>query len=182
MSIACPHCTAVNELSAQLCGSCGKFVTARSGGPRIANEKTLATTITGQTLQSEELAKAAKTAAGGLLAVAIMQTLGAAVVFFVLAPGASAAEKGALYATGVIVLLLSLGFYGLAFWARKQPLIPAIVGISILCLVWMLDLILDPAGFARGIIIKVVILAVLIRAIQAGLQHRKLKAVMQANA
>jgi hypothetical protein len=182
MSIACPHCTAVNEMSTQLCGSCGKFVTARSGGPRITNEKTLATTITGQTLQSEELAKTTKTAAGALLAVAILQTLGAAVVFFLLAPNASAAEKGALYATAIITMILSLGFYGLAFWARKQPLIPAIVGTSVLCFVWLLDIIFDPASIARGIFIKILILAVLVRAIQAGLQHRKLKAAMQAKA
>lgn len=79
-------------------------------------------------------------------------------------------------------------FFGLYFWARVNPLPAAIVGLVIYVTLWVLDIVLTTAAMANapagsrqpgagpfnGIIIRIIIIAILVRAIQAGSQHRKL--------
>ncbi|HLP86191.1 MAG TPA: zinc ribbon domain-containing protein [Phycisphaerales bacterium] len=174
MSVACPHCGTGNLESAEYCDSCGRAIRVKNTVPRVATGATFAATSAGRSLQSEELEKKAKSASTTLFVVAVLQTLGA-VLFFVLGATGPAADKLAMQIGGGIMLVVACGFYGLGFWARKQPLPAAIVGTGILLCLWTLDIVMDPASALKGIIIKVIILIFLIRAIQAGFQHRKLK-------
>jgi hypothetical protein len=88
-----------------------------------------------------------------------------------------------------IIFAVAIVFWGLYFWARTNPLPAAIVGLVIYVALWLLDIVLaarsmthtrsrGPGGMTsnpfNGIFIRVLIIAILIRAINAGLQHRRL--------
>jgi len=107
---------------------------------------------------------------GALLAVAILQTLATALIFGL---------TGDVVTTLVVGVIAAL-FYGLAFWSRQQPFPAAVTGLVVLVTLWLIDFALDPASIARDIIIKAIILLVLIRAVQAGITHRKLTRQMAA--
>ena len=180
----CPHCQAEVPESSAFCTFCGKAVATGSGGPRIVKDSGLAASLTGQTLQAEELKKQMKKAFGALLFVAILQTLAAFVFPLIALNGAGAGAGGqakiAAIATGVILGIIAALFYGLAFWARKQPFPAAVTGLSILVTLWAVDAVLDPAGIAKGIIMKVILIGLLVQAIQAGVRHRKLMREMSS--
>jgi hypothetical protein len=189
-TIACPHCRALNPVGSAFCESCGKALpTGATAGPRIIAGNQFATTAAGQKLQSDELEKQAKKAAGALLAVAVVQTAFGALVYFLLqnaGPQAAAAAQS----TVVVVFGVAVIFWGLYFWARKAPFPAAIVGLVVYVTLWLLDLIVwavaisnhpgaagtgaAAAGPFNGIIIKIIIIAVLINAIKAGAKHRQL--------
>ena len=66
-------------------------------------------------------------------------------------------------------------FFALYFWARKQPLPASIVGLLVYVTMHLLDAIADPTAIARGIIMKIIIIAILVNAIQAGVKYRQLQ-------
>jgi hypothetical protein len=108
--------------------------------------------------------------------VAILQTIGTVLVYFLLRDAMNEPEAKMILAAlcGAAVV-----FYLLAFWARRNPLPAAIVGLVLIVTLWVADALLDPAAATRGIIIKIIIVVVLIRAIRAGVQHRQLKQQLQ---
>lgn len=118
-----------------------------------------------------------KSAFTALLALAILQTLGAILLGWLSASNGNTTEG---IIVGAILGVIAIIFYGLAFWARKQPFPAALTGLVIIVSLWTIDAVVDPANIAKGIIIKVIILAVLIKAVQAGLAHRKLAAKIRA--
>src|SRR5947209_2868350 len=82
---ACPHCGAANRVGAQFCESCGKALPAATRtGPRVVGEQDFAATAAGKALQTDELHKQMKKAAGALLAVAIIQTGFGLLLYFLL--------------------------------------------------------------------------------------------------
>jgi hypothetical protein len=178
-AITCPHCQAVNAPDAQFCEACGKAVAASvgAGGPRIVQEGEYAATDAGAALQSDLLQKDLKKTTGALLAVAILQVVvGTFVVVVssgreVLGTQAKAANPAvpalSVYTIGAI-------FFGLYFWARKSPYPAAIVGLVVFVTVHLLDALVDPAALLRGIVVKVIVIAVLVNAIKAGARHREL--------
>ena len=173
----CPHCGAAAEEGAAFCGSCGKAVPTGSSGPRIVDARNLASTGLGRAVQGADLMKQAKKAFGCLLAVAILQTLGTLLVGGLAFSGVidDPAVAQALKGAAVMMAVVTAGFYALAFWARRSPLPAAIAGLVLFVSLWAVDVIAAPEMAAKGIIIKVIIVGVLISAIQAGLAHRRLQ-------
>jgi hypothetical protein len=161
----CPHCGITVEETAAFCPSCGKAVSSGSTGPRVVESEDLASTGAGIKLQAEGLRKQTRQAFVCLLVVALLQ-LGAAAVFYAISP--------ALLQTSVVVGIIGVIFLGLAFWARRSPFPAAITGLVILATLWALDAVADPTTLAQGLIVKVIIILVLVRAIQAGARYRRL--------
>lgn len=173
MTTNCPHCGVLAAPDDMYCASCGKAVSVGPNPTRLVDRAALASTHAGQSLQSESLRKQMKSAFGALLAVAIVQTL-ATLLVAVAAANFNGPDKAAMTITAVVIGVIAIGFYGLAFWARKAPLPAAITGLSVLVTLWAIDALLDPTAIVRGIILKVIVIVLLIRAINAGLTHRRL--------
>ncbi|HEY7118619.1 MAG TPA: zinc ribbon domain-containing protein [Tepidisphaeraceae bacterium] len=189
---SCPHCGAQNPWGSTFCSSCGKALpTGMPSGPRVVGAKDFATTAAGQKLQGDELRKTAKKAAGALLAVAILQTLGVGLLF-VLLQNLPGARRGALPQAAQILIGAQVGvaviFWGLWFWARVSPLPAAIVGLVLYATLVTINVVTSvsqmsqnngkPGGGGFGGIgigwLDIIIIAVLVRAISAGATHRKL--------
>jgi hypothetical protein len=66
-------------------------------------------------------------------------------------------------------------FLALYFWARKQPLPAAIVGLVLFITYVVLLAVLNPATIAQGILMKIIVIAVLVNSIQAGVKYRQLQ-------
>lgn len=184
-SIMCPHCQSPNALDASFCEACGKAVGAATGGPRVVSGDDYAQTQAGAALQSDLLDAQAKSAAGALLLVAILQVLFGTLVIFVLR---GSTRPGAIE-TGVSIPILALSVYGIGaiffalyFWARRNPYPAAIVGLLFFITVHLLDALADPAALFRGLIVKIVFIAILVKAIRAGTRHRDLLKRMQSEA
>lgn len=172
MEITCPHCGVENPSDAQFCESCGKALPAHTG-PRIVGSDEFAETDTGRQLQSEQMKKEAGKAAGALLAVAILQAVFG--TFIVLAAGSvPGIPEGTTLPPIVFVVVYGIAvlFFGLYLWARRDPFPAAIVGLVVFVSVHLLDALADPTALARGIVVKIVVLVVLVRAIKAGAAHR----------
>lgn len=167
-SVYCPHCGAANLTDAAFCASCGKAVPpVAGGGPRIITSADTAATGAGRTLQSEELQKQTKKAAGALLAVAILQAVVGTIIL-------AMAGRNVPPAGYVIIYGVAAVFLGLYFWARKSPFPAAIVGLAVFVTLHLLEAIADPTSIRNGVIIKVIIIVVLVQAISAGAKHRQL--------
>lgn len=176
MGLACPHCGAMYEPDESFCSKCGKAVTGAVSGPRIIGSSGLAGSQVGKELQSQELKKSMNKAFVTLLVVGILQLIIGVVVAALggLGPGTSGTIAAAM------VIGIGVVFLGMAVWARWQPMAAAITGLSVYVLLWIVDIIADPAMAVRGIIMKIVIIGALISAIKAGAQYRKLKQTMAA--
>ncbi len=169
MSVLCPHCQVENPDGAQFCGSCGKAVPTGKSGPRVVNVTGGdAASSLGREAQAAELKALMKKSFGALLGVGLLQLAFGAALFFLMQNEPGGPLTGALLG-GVGVI-----FIGLAVWARSSPLPAAIVGLSVYGSLLVLDAIFDPASLARGLLIKIIIIGVLARAIQAGVKYKKL--------
>ena len=174
-TVNCPHCSAGNQSGSKFCESCGKALPeAAPSGPTVVNPYQAATTSAGQSVQSDELKKRSNSAFGALLAVGIMQVVFGVIMYMMLKddPRVDPDAANILLATVIGVGVL---FFGLAFWARVNPLPAAIVGLVLFVSLHLWEAVADPTSIARGIIFKVIIIVVLVKAIQAGVQHRDLR-------
>jgi hypothetical protein len=170
-SIVCPHCAAANLPDARFCEACGKALPdPEATRPRIVGGSDIASTAAGQELQSAALQGQARRAAGALLAVAILQVVFGTFLLVFLGRGADL--QPGIYASvfGVAVI-----FFCLFLWARRNPLPAAIVGLVLFLSLHLLDAVADPAAIGRGVLVKVIIIVILAKAIQAGVKHRKLE-------
>jgi hypothetical protein len=168
----CPHCGAANQISASFCESCGKALPAAARStPRLVTDSVLPASDGARQLVSEELKKNLKKAKGALLTVAILQTIVGAVLF-------AATRANPDFPPVVAFTVLGMGgiYFGLYAWARHQPLPAAIVGLILYITMHLLDGLQDPRQFARGIILKVIIVVLLVQAIQAGLKYKRMMA------
>jgi hypothetical protein len=137
----------------------------------------VAATGVGRRLQTEELQKTARKAAGALLAVAILQAVFGGIVLAMLPDVVPQQQKTILMVT---VFGIAAVFFGLFLWARVQPFPAAIVGLVLFVTFHLLDALADPTALARGIIVKVIVIVILAQAIKAGAQHRRLLREQQA--
>lgn len=193
-AIACPHCSAPNTAGVAFCAACGKALpSVNAAGPRIVTSGAMASTAAGVKLQADELHKQAKKASGALLAVAIIQTLVGGFLFLVLY-GSGRMSRLPLnpWLTFGPVLAVGVVFWALYVWSRSNPLPAAIAGLVVYVTVWVLDIVgalmimsqapggttpgsnRNPTPLTNGIILRIIIVAILVRAIQAGVRHRRL--------
>jgi len=182
--VACPHCGEANASDASYCEHCGKALPAPgSQGPRIVTSDQTAQTASGRELQTEELAQKARRASGALLAVAILQTIGAALIAFLLrnsgsgptAEEAQIPQEGMRNAMIIAQLVMAAAYWGLWFWSRSNPLPAALIGLGIYLAVITVSALANPSTLMQGIIIKVIIIGVLARAIKAGVDYRRIQ-------
>lgn len=183
---ACPHCGAMNEVGTEFCAFCGKAMPQAAGaGPRVMKGGALASSRAGQELQSDDLMKKMKSARRILLTLGILQVvLGLIVLGIGLSGAANSATNNpnagsGLTLVGGIVAGIGLVFLGLAAWATTAPFPAAVTGLVLYVTLTVVDAIADPTAIFRGIIIKVLIIAALAKAVQAGLEHRNLRRRMQ---
>ncbi len=175
---ACPHCQVGVTEQALFCDQCGKAVRVEPGFPRFVDStREFATSAAGQALQAAELLKQAKAAFGALLAVAVLLGMGA-LLFWAVGQSGTVPATDDLRATVLITGTLAALFFGLAFWARKQPFPAAVTGLTIFVTLQLVAAVMNPATIAPWLVFKVIIILVLVRAVKAGAQHRKLAARM----
>jgi hypothetical protein len=175
----CPHCGQPNEVGAGFCFACGKALPTYSTGPRVVTAGTAGATAGGRQLVADELQKKVKKASGALLAVAILQAIfGPVMLMLAKSQAERQAGPGAVFEIRpiayVIVFGIAIAFFVLWAWSRVQPFAAAIVGLVLFISIWVMDIIADPTMIAKGILIKIIVIVVLSKAIQAGAEHRKL--------
>jgi hypothetical protein len=194
-TMPCPHCGAANPAGSTFCQSCGKAVpTGASGTPRLVTGDAVATTGVGFNLQTDELHKQAKKAAGALLAVAIIMSVFAAIFAANINSRTGRGNAGPFEVNTfavVIQVVLAAVFWGLWIWARSQPLPPAIVGLVIYGTLVAVNVVsaislMNQGGQATGFgglgigFIDIIIMVVLFQSINAGIKYRKLMRSMAA--
>ncbi|MEW6249262.1 MAG: zinc ribbon domain-containing protein [Planctomycetota bacterium] len=177
----CPHCGAVQATTSAFCTTCGKALpSAAPGGPRVVDDSELQTAA-GRTLRGAELQKQLKKASGALLAVAILQAVFGGLLFVI--GGALLGGEGKLPpAVFVGVFVIAAIFFGLYIWARRSPFPAALAGLVVYLTVHLLDAIADPTTLVRGLIVKIIIILILVRAISAGAKYRALMREQAAEA
>lgn len=178
-AVECPHCGAENEGGAAFCESCGKALPRAATSPRVVGGDAVATSAAGQRLVSSELEATTKRAATALMWVAILQTvLGPVVLMVQKSQAEKNAPPGMVYEVQpiayVIIFGIAAAFWGLFFWARRSPLPAAIVGLILFVTLHLVDAVADPTTLMRGWLMKIIVIAILSKAISAGLKHRRL--------
>ncbi|MEM1211635.1 MAG: zinc ribbon domain-containing protein [Planctomycetota bacterium] len=167
--LPCPHCDAFVQSRDTFCTECGKAVgTSSFSGPTLTDDKSLGRSSVGKELQSDAMLKKAKSASGALLAVAILQLVALAVLAGLLPAGP---DKNLVL---VVVGAISAVYWGLWWWSRSSPFPAALTGLIVYLTMLGVGAALDPSTLFQGILIKVIIVVVLVRAVQAGLQHKRL--------
>jgi hypothetical protein len=175
-------------------------------GPRVLYGDQAAVTTAGVHAQAEELKTQVKKAAQALMLVAVLTTLGA-VLFGFLVFSITPRPGQVMLITPVDVVIsgvVAAIFWGLYFWARRNPLPAAIVGLVLYVTLTVVQFVtlavvmsdlreqevqeareqgLPPpeskpgnplGGGMCGIFIRVFIVMMLIQGITAGVKHRKL--------
>jgi hypothetical protein len=180
-NVSCPHCGASNPAGAAFCESCGKALpTMGATGPRVVSSDAAPATSVARGLLEDDLKKQMKKASTALLIVAILQAVFGPVALMLMkskaeqeaGPGAVMEIEPIMY---VIVFGLAIAFFALWLWSRVNPFAAAIVGLVLFVSVHLLDAVADPTQLARGILVKIIVIAMLVQAIKAGLQYRKLR-------
>lgn len=178
MALACPHCGSENTEGASFCRACGKALpNIASAGPRFIEDGGAATTIAGTQAQNAELRAQIKKASGALLIVAILQVLGTVLIYFLMSStelGKRASDADRLTVT-VVMSAIAVLFFGLYAWSRKNPFPAAVVGLVVFVTIHLADALVDPTTILQGIIVKIIVVAILIRAVKAGVRYRQLK-------
>lgn len=175
VSIQCPHCGAPNVAGSQFCQTCGKALPEQySTGPRVITADSIGASGAGRQLLGDQLKKKMKQSSGALLAVAIIQAILGPVMLYFMSEQARRQGMEILPIAYVIVIGIAVAFFGLWIWSRYQPFAAAIVGLILYVSLWLIDIVADPTSIAKGIAVKVIIIFVLAKAIQAGSEYRKL--------
>ncbi len=174
----CPHCGVENDGVAAFCVQCGKALPeSMPSGPRVVSGDQMAATAVGQNLQADQLRKQAGQAFKALIVVAVLSVIGGVVFFFILKSGPKEVADQAPVVLAINLVLAAI-YAGLAIWARVNPLPAAIVGLVLFVSVHVISAVIDPMSIAQGIIVKIIIVVVLVKAIQAGVKYRQLRAQM----
>lgn len=168
--VTCPHCQFENEDSGAFCAECGKALPdPTSSSPRVVSGEAVASTATGQALQGEQLRKQAGKSSGCLIAVSILNVIGGLIVYFLLKDNLPDMAQTIL----VINLVLAAIYMGLGIWARSSPLAAGIAGLALFLTTHVVAAVLDPTSIVQGLLVKIIVVVVLIKAIQAGLKYRQ---------
>jgi hypothetical protein len=115
---------------------------------------------------------------GWVLALAVLQTIGAIIIFLV---ASSAGAEGAV-ATFVFMGLLAVVFFGLWVWARSSPFPALLTALIVFLTVHIADAVIDPSMLLRGILVKIFIISGLCAGIKKAYQIRRMAELEAASA
>ena len=105
---------------------------------------------------------------------AILQSIGAIVIYMQLQKVLDDPEVGSQAKLMLaIVVVLAVCFWGLWGWSRTNPFVAGIVGLVLYATLHIAGAIVEPESLFRGIIIKVIIIVVLVKAVMAGAEYRR---------
>ncbi|MFO7567021.1 MAG: zinc ribbon domain-containing protein [Enhygromyxa sp.] len=151
--LACSECSHANPRASKFCEACGASLAEVAAAERFADET-----------EAEAMLIEVKKAQSALMLVAVVQLI--STVFLVM--------TGALDAITMVVMLGVGGLYfGLWVWCKHNPLAASIVGLVVFVTLHAAEALVDPSTIVRGIVVKVIVIAVLIRAIGNGVKHRE---------
>lgn len=150
--LTCPQCSQLNPLGSNFCEGCGASLAEVAASERLADEAEASVLL--------ERVRKARTA---LLIVAVFQVLGTVVML--------AMGNVDQVVAGVMGAIAAV-FFGLAFWAGSNPFAAAVVGLVVFLSVHLADAVVDPQQIYKGIILKVIVVVILVKAIRDGLAYR----------
>lgn len=103
-----------------------------------------------------------------LLAISILQAV--ATVFVGLGFGPVEPSAGVLvFAVGVSAI-----FFALHLWARRKPVPAAWTGLLLFVGLHVLDAIADPSAIHRGLVVKLIVMTLLVRAVATSARYERL--------
>jgi hypothetical protein len=179
--IKCPACAAVAKPYDRFCGSCGKAM---------------------PTAEDYDHQKNVKAATGAIKVLAVLFLIFGIAMFFVTKGQAESALatlagmdpdaafptpiEGKTYTVGelkkqlawepwgvlIVNLILAVVMAALALWGRRSPLPAVLVATATYAVVLVANAIADPATIGQGLLMKIIIIAFLIRGIKAALALR----------
>lgn len=117
----------------------------------------------------QEEALIGRSGANALLVVAIIEAIGAVLLFFVL--DVLPVEPVTL----TVVFSIVAAFFGLYVWARRNAYPALITGLCFYLAIHGLNAVFDPTSLFKGILLKVIVLVVLVGAIRNIRDHRRVK-------
>lgn len=153
--ITCQECNHQNPDGSEFCEACG----TKLRDPRKAAQEADA-------IEADFMLDQVKKARSAFLVVGVLAVLGGLLGFAI-------DEEGLGTFVLVIQLVLAGVFFGLAWWCSRQPFAAAVAGLAIFSGLHGLNAIVDPSTLYQGIIIKIIVIVVLVRAVQAGIKHRE---------
>lgn len=176
VTIPCPHCRAVNPPDSRFCAGCGKAMPpAAASRPVIVGAKAFASSAPGRMLQLGELHRRARTARNALFGLGLLQLILGGALFAVGSVATDPEARRGLTFIGAAVGIIGVIFIALGAWAGRNPLPAALCGLVLYCTLAIGDALASPATLIQGIVIKVIIIAILAKAVSAGVRHRQLK-------
>jgi len=200
-TIACPHCGVANQLGASFCESCGLALPSPTPTrPRVVGKNDFASTREGMRLQVDELHQLARRAGNAMLTIAVC-TAGFAVILGMIIMNARTRpglELASLKTQTAVMGILAAIFFGLYMWSRKDPLPPAIVGLVLYATLAIVQFVnvasvnnthqntsvghnADAVNPEIGaMVVRLFFVYMFVRAIQAGIRHRKLLRMQMA--
>jgi len=107
-----------------------------------------------------------------ILGIGIWYLVSHLLLIVILGPQATALMKKLLLITGSGLCLVHVGLW---LWAKRAPLAAAVVSLVLFVTLHSINAALDPSSIYKGIIIKVLFVAVLVKAIQAGYEVHRLR-------
>jgi hypothetical protein len=183
--IKCAACRTVAKPYDRFCGKCGKAM---------------------PTAEDHELQKNVKSATGAIKVLAVLFVFAGIVFFFITKGSADAALTqlegmdlaavypepidGRTYTVGelrsqlawepwgllIVNLIIAAVMLGLSIWAKRSPLPAVLIATATYIVVIVGGAIVDPATLAQGWIVKIIIIAFLIKGIKAALALRTARA------
>jgi hypothetical protein len=181
----------------EFCESCGAAV-----GPEL--KRALRDRLEASDSSAAERAKLVKSASGTILALSVLFVIGGVVFYFLseskvdealrniatlddaqrlATPVAGAETVGELRERIrreptqllVINLILATIMAGLYVWSKRAVLAAVITALGIYVVVQVVSALIDPATLAQGIIMKIIIIAALVKGVKAAIDSRALE-------
>lgn len=152
--LACSSCNHSNPGTSSFCEECGTALVDPAKAEREADE-----------IEASFMLDRVKKARGALYAVAVLQLLGG---LFEVADTPTDDQIVVV----VVVGGLSAVFAGLGWWCSRSPFAAALIGLFVFVGIHALAALGDPQNIYQGIVVKVVVIAVLARAVKAGVEYR----------
>jgi hypothetical protein len=155
----CPQCQAPMPATERFCTRCG-----------LDREAYLA----GEALSGPALASARR----WILAVAVLVSFGTLILYMQLGELARqdpAIESQRLSLTAPAAAV-TLCFFGLWLWSRKQPLAAAMGALVLFVILQVVNAIVEPSTLFSGVIFKALVIFVLVGAVRAGFKAQRVRA------